>query len=39
LPPLRKLDEDHSVACHHADRLTLRGALDLRSGVSEGAAI
>jgi peptide/nickel transport system ATP-binding protein len=39
LPPLRKLDEDHSVACHHADRLTLRGALDLRSGVSEGVAI
>jgi peptide/nickel transport system ATP-binding protein len=30
-PPLRPLGDGHQVACHHADHLKLRGALDLRT--------
>jgi oligopeptide/dipeptide ABC transporter ATP-binding protein len=31
VPKLRPMEEGHSVACHHADKLQLRGALDLRN--------
>ena len=37
LPPLREVEPGHAVACHHADRLTLRGALDLRNAAAEPA--
>ncbi len=30
MPPLRPLGDGHAVACHYADDLKLRGALDLR---------
>ncbi|MBL8592555.1 MAG: ATP-binding cassette domain-containing protein [Devosia sp.] len=36
-PPLREVQADHSVACHHTDTIKLRGALDLRGPVQETA--
>ena len=37
MPPLRPLGDGHSVACHYADELKLRGALDLSTGAMSSA--
>jgi oligopeptide/dipeptide ABC transporter ATP-binding protein len=38
LPPLRDMGTGHSVACHHAETIKLRGALDFRAPAEEMAA-
>jgi peptide/nickel transport system ATP-binding protein len=37
MPPLRPLGDGHLAACHYADELKLRGALDLSTGAASPA--
>lgn len=38
VPPLQSMGENHQVACHHAARLNLKGALDFQSTTKESIA-
>ncbi|HTN95789.1 MAG TPA: oligopeptide/dipeptide ABC transporter ATP-binding protein, partial [Nordella sp.] len=35
VPPLKSAGENHQVACHHAARLNLKGALDFQTAKKE----